>query len=611
MEEIITPSQAAALLQIHVRTVHRLAEKGTIPGNKIGRSWRFSKRNILDLASTKQRKGDISERKRAEEGIQRRVQELTALHDISMSVTSTLDLRTVLDTLLEKIDLLLPYSVTTLRLINKETGLLEAVAARNVDEEEWKATMREGGRGFSKGALENKGPVIIGNVQKNTEAKYPEFLRKYGLVSYLGLPLVAKGETLGTLGFYTKEEHQFTSEEIQFLSTLAGQAAIAMHNSQLYEQVERRTHELSALYAVTATASKSLDLDHVLHEVIQKITEIFHFDATRIFLFNTQMDELHLRASFETHPEFFTRARVFRPGQGNVGRVAETGEPLIFENIQSDPRYQKLSYTKTTEKGEFSFISVFPIKSKLRTLGTIVCIGKDPRRLTPGEIQLITSMAGQIGVAVENAHLFEETKARAKHLSALYSIAAVVNQSLDIGVVSHSVMEKILEIFDFDAARIYLFDEETKELRLLAHQGFFQDAIPTDSYKPGQGILGKVFEAVEPILFEDIQTDPEFQRMVYKGTALRGGFRGSFGIPIIAKGKKLGVINFVSKSVHRFSSNEIQLIHSIADHIGVALENAHLYEQSKKQAAELEKEITERKLAEEQLVQAAKLGALG
>ncbi|MFQ5813553.1 MAG: helix-turn-helix domain-containing protein [Anaerolineae bacterium] len=55
MEEIITPSQVAALLQLNVRTVYRLAQRGVIPGNKIGRGWRFSKEYILDLVFTKQR----------------------------------------------------------------------------------------------------------------------------------------------------------------------------------------------------------------------------------------------------------------------------------------------------------------------------------------------------------------------------------------------------------------------------------------------------------------------------------------------------------------------------------------------------------------------------
>ncbi|MCZ6624106.1 MAG: GAF domain-containing sensor histidine kinase, partial [Deltaproteobacteria bacterium] len=371
----------------------------------------------IDLMQQLANGADIAlENARLYEETERNLERIQDLYEIGQAATSTLDLHDVLNVLLDKIDFFLPYSVTTLRLINKETGLLEAVAARNVDEKEWKATMREGGRGFSKGALENKGPVVIGNVQKNTQAKYPEFLRKYGLISYLGLPLVVKDNILGTLGFYTKEEHQFTSEEIQFLSTLAGQAAIAIHNSQLYEQVDRKTRDISALYGLTSTASQSLELDTVLQEVIKKFAEIFHFDMTRIFLFNAQMDELSLRASSEDQPESFAQTKPFRRGQGINGRVAESGELMIFEDLTSDPRYEELTRVKLAKRAGFSFFAVFPIKSKQRTVGTIDCFGRMPRHLISDEIRLITSMTHQIGIAVENARLYAQTKEQATQL---------------------------------------------------------------------------------------------------------------------------------------------------------------------------------------------------
>jgi signal transduction histidine kinase len=77
---------------------------------------------------------------------------------------------------------------------------------------------------------------MIRNVQEHPNTRDPEFFRRYGLVSYLGVPLVVQ-KILGVISFYTKEEHEFSESEIQFLSTLAGQAAIAIHNSQLYEEL--------------------------------------------------------------------------------------------------------------------------------------------------------------------------------------------------------------------------------------------------------------------------------------------------------------------------------------------------------------------------------------
>lgn len=169
-------------------------------------------------------------------------------------------------------------------------------------------------------------------------------------------------------------------------------------------------HErLSALYAVTASASGSLDLDTILKEVVQRITETFHFDVTRIYLLDPQRDELLLRAFFETKAGLFPQPSSYRLGQGTVGRVVEAGEPMIIENVQVDLRYQEFGSNEVQGSG-FCFLGVFPITCKVRTMGAIVCVGKDPRRLIRDEIQLIMSMGHQIGIAVVNANLFAETK---------------------------------------------------------------------------------------------------------------------------------------------------------------------------------------------------------
>ena len=147
--------------------------------------------------------------------------------------------------LLEKTDLIVPYPIAiTVRLFNGETRALEPIACRNLNEEEWKAEEWKGGRDLPSLVLQSKAPLTIRNVQKDERTKDHEFFRKHGLVSYLGVPLSAKGEILGVLGFYSKGEHEFAREEIELLSTIAGQAAIAIYNAQLYEQIRRQALDL-------------------------------------------------------------------------------------------------------------------------------------------------------------------------------------------------------------------------------------------------------------------------------------------------------------------------------------------------------------------------------
>ncbi len=190
---------------------------------------------------------DITERKRAEQEIRSNLERIQALREIDLAITSTLDLRSVLDLLLEKIDSLLTYAVsTTVRLTKKEVGVLEPVACRNLNESVWKAEQWKSGRGLSNAVAETRAPLVVENIHTDPRVRDREFFRRYNLVSYLGVPLIAKRELLGVLSIYTKEEHQFSNEEVELLTTLAGQAAIAIHNARLYEQTKKQAEELES-----------------------------------------------------------------------------------------------------------------------------------------------------------------------------------------------------------------------------------------------------------------------------------------------------------------------------------------------------------------------------
>jgi signal transduction histidine kinase len=175
---------------------------------------------------------------------QKNLERIRALHEIGTSITSTLDLHKMLDLLLEKIDGVLPYSAATVRLLNTESGVLEAVTCRNIDIAEWKAESRGSGRGLPYEVLETKAPLVVTHVQSDPRVRDAQFLRKHGLISYLGVPLMAGDTIFGVLSFFTKDECEFAEEEIEFLSALASQAAMAIHNSQLYEKTRRQAAEL-------------------------------------------------------------------------------------------------------------------------------------------------------------------------------------------------------------------------------------------------------------------------------------------------------------------------------------------------------------------------------
>ena len=183
---------------------------------------------------------DISEAKTAQRRIERHNAEQAALYQLNLAATSTLELRAVLNVLLERLAVLVPRTATTVLLLDKAKQPLRKVACRGINEQDWQSEP-DSGRNLIHPVLRTKDvislPELRGRVDDDLDAAY--FVR-HGFVCYLGLPLIAQNQVIGILSFYSPEVRCYGEEEINFLRNLAGQVAVAIHNSVLYEQTRRQ-----------------------------------------------------------------------------------------------------------------------------------------------------------------------------------------------------------------------------------------------------------------------------------------------------------------------------------------------------------------------------------
>jgi signal transduction histidine kinase len=169
---------------------------------------------------------------------------IRALYEINAAVNSTLDVSATLNILAERIKDLLPYSAVQIWLVNNRTGGLERAASCNMDEAQWKRRNLSDTPALIKEAILTKRPVVAQNMQTDPRTVDPEFYHEQGFVSYVGAPLLVSGDVLGVLACLTKEQRIFGADDVEFLSVVARQAAVAIQNAQLYEKTRDQAFAL-------------------------------------------------------------------------------------------------------------------------------------------------------------------------------------------------------------------------------------------------------------------------------------------------------------------------------------------------------------------------------
>jgi signal transduction histidine kinase len=380
---------------------------------------------------------------------QRNLERIRALQEIEQAITSTLDFRTVLNVLLEKIDFLLPYAAATVRLFNKESGVLEPVACRNLDEEQWRAQPWTGGRGLANVVFENKAPTVIRNTLTDVLVRDPNFYRKHRLISFLGIPLIVKNEVLGVISFYTKEEHEFSKEEVEFLSTLAGQVAIAIHNSQLYEQsksqavelekanrdLERR-EEIQKLLKELSQDITTLDLDSLLKKFTEKVREILKVDVVdvRVFVEETGWKLMGIAG---IDPNLLTSTRS-GTGRGRAGWIQKHRQPLMIPDLTRSDRPSGATLKNLCVRG---YLGVPLLSRGGEAIGVLRALTYEPREFTQEEVDLLEQLASGAGIALENSRLVEHIK---KQTIELEKADKVKDEFL--GFVSHELKTPVTEM---------------------------------------------------------------------------------------------------------------------------------------------------------------------
>jgi PAS domain S-box-containing protein len=524
---------------------------------------------------------DISQTKQAAAELQKHHHEIQTLHEISQIILESEQPNIGIQQALEKCVSLGGFDFGDILLTTPEGEFVAVTAACGFKD---MANLQRTPRGRS--GVHRKEHLRESSITHNIlSSDRFRSLKREGAQTVVSVPLHTGSESLGVLQLASRTAIDIQADEMAMFEAIGHQFGSAIQKARLFSEIEKKSQELGALLDVSSATSRSLNLAQMLQEVARKIAHIFDFDATRVLLFDERQEELQWQASFETDQVFSLGPRKFKKGQGISGHAAASGEAIVVENIDTDPRYERLTHDRSAQTTGQKFAASFPIKHEADILGVITCVGRQARSLTDHEMHLIASMSNQIAVAVHNARLYSEVEKQSRELSALFEVTAAATQSLEMDRVLEEVIRRINENFLFDATRFYLFDEQQEHLHCRAtHQMDPKFATRTVTFKKGQGITGHVAATGTALIVENTQDNPSYQSLSQNN---KGGARFVAGFPVKYGSQTLGVIMCLGEHPRWLSKHEIELIESLSGQIAIAITNAHLYEQTKKQTEQL------------------------
>jgi two-component system NtrC family sensor kinase len=348
----------------------------------------------------------------------------------------------------------------------------------------------------------------------------------------------------------------------------------------LRQKASQRTKELIILGAFAEMLTRHGDTEELIKDLNGFLCQKMGVDAG--WVHRTEADgSLRLLSAVGYGGAEKDIARL-EPGQCLAGKVLSSRRPLLVKNAPTDPRINCLDTASTG----FRSVASVPIVSKGRVLGVLSLASREAGHFTSMDMQMLSLMCGQLGVAMENERLIEELHDKMKYLGLVNELSGTVNSSLSIGSVFRIMLAEMRKLIDYDRASLLLYSEERDDLLIFALDTEMKTVLPKGMRAPIEGTsAGWVIRHNRPWINRDLAAEVKF---VHDAKLLEDGIRSTVSIPLY-QDKMLGVFNLDSAEPEKYSDKDLQILLPAAKHIAIALENSLLFEEISREKKEWER----------------------
>jgi nitrate/nitrite-specific signal transduction histidine kinase len=365
-----------------------------------------------------------------------------------------------------------------------------------------------------------------------------------------------------------------TNDEIAELARQFNHMSAQLQSSyaEMEQRVGDRTRELSTLYGIAQATSHSLDLHMVLSMSLERVLEVMEFDLGVIYLrdpLTGELSPIHERGLSESFRQASSRGRL-------SAQVSATAIPVIIDDLQT---YEEAPQNLMAEG--YRSVAIIPLLSKQQVQGVLSAASRQQRTFKPQDVELLTSIGRQIGIAIENARLYETEQRRAEQFRVIGEMGRNITSILNVDDLLAQMTQLIQSTFNYYHVGIGLVVDYEIVYQVGAGTLWEESGhhFSPNRLKIGKdGLSGIAAATGEIYLAHDVTQDSNYIRM--EGSRARS----ELVLPIKAKGKVIGVLDVQEDTINAFDDVEVTVLQSLANQAGVAIENARLYQQAQQLA---------------------------
>ncbi|MFQ6099969.1 MAG: GAF domain-containing protein [Anaerolineae bacterium] len=524
---------------------------------------------------------DITERKRAEEALQRRNLELAALNAVTQALSASLELQEVLDEALSRTVHALGFTGGLIALADERTGgltlasyiglplpLVEHLEAQGMSGTLCDLVYRER-KSLGLEDLREGAPVDVRG------------LLEVGLQSYAGAPIVHQDRTLGTFCLLDTTPHPISRTDHALLTAIGQQIGVAVENARLFGDVARGREVAQTLLNTAKILSTTLRLDQLLEHVLDGLQRLVPYDAAAIGLLRDERCWIVASRGPEHTPSqgFVLEERPL------VQRVVRESNPVIVPDVHEEPDWLPTKGTGSVR----SWLGV-PLISRGKVVGVLMIDSHRPHTYDEEASRLVFAFAHQVAMAIENSRLYEQTRAQLRESTLLHSVTAALSSTLDTGQILPYVARSLCEVLNSAGAEIHSLDEEAGTITTVAEYA-------ASKVGEGERRLGRTYALADcPAMAQALAQrrpvqmqvdDPELDPRE-RARLETYGAQAALLLPMVAGNRELGLAQvWESQSPRHFTQGEIATGQTLTHQAATAMANALLFEETQHRVREL------------------------